>query len=186
MLSAVDSPEWARVRAHGRHRRDGAAKLVGPRQVAVIGARVASVSRVGDPAAYGVAATPTGAMRCSSRQCFSAPRRGHVSNSGDEPSPSLAHLPLRPIHRQLGSAGIDDRGGHWERAKELHPEARPRIISDNGPQFIARGFKEFIRISGMTHIRTSPFYPQSNGKIERWHKSLRGGVHPAGNAAVAG
>jgi transposase InsO family protein len=61
-----------------------------------------------------------------------------------------------------------------ERAKELHPEARPRIISDNGPQFIARDFKEFIRISGMTHVRTSPYYPQSNGKIERWHKSLKG------------
>jgi putative transposase len=56
-------------------------------------------------------------------------------------------------------------------AKEKHPEARPRIISDNGPQFIAKDFKEFIRISGMTHVRTSPFYPQSNGKIERWHKS---------------
>ncbi len=61
-----------------------------------------------------------------------------------------------------------------QRAKELYPEARPRIISDNGPQFIAKDFKEFIRISGMTHVRTSPFYPQSNGKIERWHKSLKG------------
>src|SRR5437870_5435010 len=60
-----------------------------------------------------------------------------------------------------------------ERAKELHPEARPRIISDNGPQFIAKDFKEFIRISGMTHVRTSPYCPQSNGKIERWHKSLK-------------
>ena len=58
--------------------------------------------------------------------------------------------------------------------KEKYPEARPRIISDNGPQFIAKDFKEFIRISGMTHVRTSPFYPQSNGKIERWHKSLKG------------
>ena len=73
-----------------------------------------------------------------------------------------------------------------ERAKELHPEARPRIISDNGPQFIAKDFKEFNRVSGMTHVRTSPYYPQSNGKIERWHKSLTRRVHPAGNAAVAG
>ena len=60
-----------------------------------------------------------------------------------------------------------------ERAKEKYPGAKPRIISDNGPQFIARDFKEFIRISGMTHVRTSPYYPQSNGKIERWHKSLK-------------
>jgi putative transposase len=60
-----------------------------------------------------------------------------------------------------------------ERAKEKFPQARPRIISDNGPQFIARDFKEFIRISGMTHVKTSPYYPQSNGKIERWHRSLK-------------
>jgi putative transposase len=54
-----------------------------------------------------------------------------------------------------------------ERAKERYPGVKPRVISDNGPQFIARDFKEFIRISGMTHVRTSPYYPQSNGKIER-------------------
>jgi len=59
-------------------------------------------------------------------------------------------------------------------AKEKYPQARPRIISDNGPQFIARDFKEFIRLSGMTHVRTSPYYPQSNGKVERWHQSLKG------------
>ena len=53
-----------------------------------------------------------------------------------------------------------------ERAKEKHPDVKPRIISDNGPQFIAKDFKEYIRISGMTHVKTSPFYPQSNGKIE--------------------
>jgi putative transposase len=58
-------------------------------------------------------------------------------------------------------------------AKEKYPEAKPRIISDNGPQFIARDFKEFIRISGMTHVRTSPYYPQSNGKLERWHQSIK-------------
>ena len=51
---------------------------------------------------------------------------------------------------------------------------RPRIISDNGPQFIAKDFKEFVRICGMTHVRTSPCYPQSNGKIERWYKTLKG------------
>ena len=57
---------------------------------------------------------------------------------------------------------------------ELQHKPLDRAISDNGPQFIAKDFKEFIRISGMTHVRTSPYYPQSNGKIERWHKSLKG------------
>lgn len=60
-----------------------------------------------------------------------------------------------------------------ERAKEKFPAARPRIISDNGPQFIAKDFKEFIRISGMTHVRTAPYYPQSNGKMERWNGSIK-------------
>jgi transposase InsO family protein len=61
-----------------------------------------------------------------------------------------------------------------QKAKEKFPEARPRIISDNGPQFIAKDFKEFIRLSGMTHVRTSPYYPQSNGKLERFHKTIKG------------
>ena len=61
-----------------------------------------------------------------------------------------------------------------QRAREMFPDARPRIISDNGPQFIAKDFKEFIRVAGMTHVKTSPYYPQSNGKIERWHKTLKG------------
>jgi len=60
-----------------------------------------------------------------------------------------------------------------QRAREAFPDSRPRIISDNGPQFIAKDFKEFIRISGMTHVRTSPYYPQSNGKLERWHGTLK-------------
>jgi transposase InsO family protein len=60
-----------------------------------------------------------------------------------------------------------------QRALEKHPGAKPRIISDNGPQFIAKDFKEFVRVAGLTHVKTSPYYPQSNGKIERWHKSLK-------------
>jgi transposase InsO family protein len=60
-----------------------------------------------------------------------------------------------------------------QRAREKFPDAKPRVISDNGPQFIARDFKQFIRISGMTHVKTSPYYPQSNGKLERYHKTLK-------------
>ncbi len=60
-----------------------------------------------------------------------------------------------------------------EQAREKYPGAKPRIITDNGPQFIAKDFKEYIRLSGMTQVRTSPYYPQSNGKIERWHQSLK-------------
>lgn len=61
-----------------------------------------------------------------------------------------------------------------QRATEKFPHATPRIISDNGSQFLAKDFKEFIRICGMTHVRTSPYYPQSNGKLERFHGSIKG------------
>ena len=82
-------------------------------------------------------------------------------------SRSIVHWDIRESMKETDIEII------MERAKELYPKAKPRIISDNGPQFIAKDFKEFIRISGMTHVRTSPYYPQSNGKIERWHKSLK-------------
>jgi putative transposase len=83
-------------------------------------------------------------------------------------SRSLLHWDLRTSMTEADVEMI------LQKARELYPDAKPRIISDNGPQFIAKDFKEFIRISGMTHVRTSPFYPQSNGKIERWHQSLKG------------
>jgi putative transposase len=60
-----------------------------------------------------------------------------------------------------------------QRAREKFPGVTPRIISDNGPQFVSREFKEFIRICGMTHVRTSPYYPQSNGKLERYHRTIK-------------
>ena len=60
-----------------------------------------------------------------------------------------------------------------ERARESVPGARPRVISDNGPQFISRDFKAYIRETGMTHVRTAPYYPQSNGKLERVNKTVK-------------
>ena len=60
-----------------------------------------------------------------------------------------------------------------QRARERYPDSSPRITTDNGPQFIVKDFKEFIRLAGLTHVRTSPYHPQSNGKIERWHRSLK-------------
>jgi putative transposase len=59
-----------------------------------------------------------------------------------------------------------------ERAHEKYPNERPRIISDNGPQFISRDFAEFLRLKGLQHVRTSIAYPQGNGKIERFHGTI--------------
>jgi transposase InsO family protein len=72
-----------------------------------------------------------------------------------------------------------------QRARERFPEATPRIISDNGPQFIAKDFKEFVRLAGMTHVRTSPYYPQSNGKTRTLASNAQGHDHPAQGTGLA-
>lgn len=59
------------------------------------------------------------------------------------------------------------------RAKELYPEAKPRLITDNGSQFIAKDFKELLVFLEIDHTFTSPAHPQSNGKLERFHRSFK-------------
>lgn len=82
-------------------------------------------------------------------------------------SRSVVHWEIREQMTELDIETI------LQRAKEQHPGVTPRIITDNGPQFISNDFKQFVRISGMTHVRTSPYYPQSNGKIERYHRTIK-------------
>jgi transposase InsO family protein len=64
-------------------------------------------------------------------------------------------------------------------AREKFPGVEPRIISDNGPQFTAKEFKAFIKLCGMTHVRTAPYYPQSNGKAEATIKTVKADLRPA-------
>jgi len=93
---------------------------------------------------------------------------GFLCSLLDGYSRSIVHWELRESMKEQDVETI------LQRAREKYPDERPRIISDNGPQFIARDFKEFIRQVGMTHVRTSPFYPQSNGKLERYHRTVKG------------
>ena len=79
----------------------------------------------------------------------------------------IVHFEIRETMKEKDTETIVQRG------LEKFPGEKPRIISDNGPQFIAKDFKQFIRVCGLTHVRTSPYYPQSNGKLERWHGSLK-------------
>jgi putative transposase len=83
-------------------------------------------------------------------------------------SRSIVHWEIRAAMTEVDIEQI------IQRAREQFPGVTPRIISDNGPQFIAKDFKEFIRICGMTHVKTAPYYPQSNGKIERFHRTIKG------------
>ena len=59
-----------------------------------------------------------------------------------------------------------------QRAIEKYPDAKPRLISDNGSQFISKDFASFLKSVELQHVRTSVMYPQSNGKIERFHRTI--------------
>lgn len=50
------------------------------------------------------------------------------------------------------------------------------ITTDQGTQFESRLFKELLRVSGCSRIRTTPYHPAANGLIERWHRTLKGAI----------
>ena len=50
---------------------------------------------------------------------------------------------------------------------------KPRLLSDNGPCYIAGELSDYLADHGMTHTRGRPYHPQTQGKIERWHRSMK-------------
>jgi len=59
-----------------------------------------------------------------------------------------------------------------QKAVEKYPDQKPKLITDNGSQYLSKDFQIYLKEVGLQHIKTSPSYPQSNGKIERFHRSL--------------
>jgi len=60
-----------------------------------------------------------------------------------------------------------------QKAKEQYPHAKPRLITDNGSQFVSKDFKELMTLLEMRHTFIRPAHPQSNGKLERFHRTLK-------------
>jgi len=50
---------------------------------------------------------------------------------------------------------------------------RPRLLSDNGPAFISEALKKYLKHHQMNHVRGAPYHPQTQGKIERYHRSMK-------------
>ncbi len=73
------------------------------------------------------------------------------------------------------TAAMEERdvGQVIQRILDKHTSVTYRISSDNGPPFIANDFKVFERLTGLSHVRTSPNYPQCNCKLERFHCILK-------------
>ena len=56
-------------------------------------------------------------------------------------------------------------------------EDRTVLLSDNGPGYLSRQFSEYLRLVGIRHIIASPYHPQTNGKIERYHRTIKGEIN---------
>ncbi len=60
---------------------------------------------------------------------------------------------------------------------EVSLDDRTRLLSDNGPGYVSRAFGDYMRLVGIRHILASPYHPQTNGKIERYHQSIKRDVN---------
>jgi len=56
-------------------------------------------------------------------------------------------------------------------------ENRTVLLSDNGPGYLSRQFSQYLRLVGIRHIVASPYHPQTNGKIERYHRTIKGEIN---------
>ena len=56
-------------------------------------------------------------------------------------------------------------------------EDRTRLLSDNGPGYVSRAFRDYLGMVGIKHILATPFHPQTNGKLERYHQTLKRDVN---------
>ena len=67
------------------------------------------------------------------------------------------------LNLALQASGLDD----------APPQRRPRLLSDNGPSYVASDLSDWLQDQGMKHTRGKPYHPMTQGKIERWHLSLK-------------
>jgi putative transposase len=56
---------------------------------------------------------------------------------------------------------------------QAHVHHKPRLLSDNGPSYIAAELADYIEARSLSHVRGAPLHPQTQGKIERWHQTLK-------------
>ena len=67
------------------------------------------------------------------------------------------------LNRALDFTGLD----------EVTAKHKPRLLNDNGPCYLSSDLADYLADNGMTHSRGKPYHPQTQGKIERWHRYMK-------------
>jgi len=61
----------------------------------------------------------------------------------------------------------------YKKAGLLHTKQKPRLLSDNGPCYVSKELKSWLSDHNMQHTRGKPYHPMTQGKIERWHRTMK-------------
>jgi transposase InsO family protein len=67
------------------------------------------------------------------------------------------------LNRALNKSGLE----------EVRVRHRPRLLSDNGPAYLSKDLKEYLKRKQIEHVRGAPYHPMTQGKIERWHRTMK-------------
>lgn len=78
-----------------------------------------------------------------------------------------AHSLIEVVQEAVDATGMD----------RVPVQDRTRLLSDNGSGYVSRAFREYLQLVGVRHILASPFHPQTNGKLERYHRTLKADVN---------
>ncbi len=80
------------------------------------------------------------------------------------------------LKTDMTSASISEaveRALEYTGMKNVPVEDRTRLVSDNGSSYLSHAFEDYLRMLKIRHIRCAPHHPQTNGKIERFHETLK-------------
>jgi len=79
-------------------------------------------------------------------------------------------IPSRVVIDKSGANFATEPASGCDQVHVLH---KPRLLSDNGSSYVSGELAEWLQDKGMKHSRGAPYHPQTQGKIERWHQTLK-------------